>query len=482
MESRSRRHELIVIGAGSAGYAAARTARDVGCDVALVDSGPLGGLCILRGCMPSKTLLASSDALQDARDARALGIDVEEASVRMGFIAARKRALVQEFADYRIEGIEAFPLYFGAARFLSPTRVAVGDETILEAPTFVVATGSVVAPPALPGLAETGYVDSDEVLELEEIPTSAVVLGGGYTACELGQFLSRMGARTTMLIRSGHLLTQSDDDVGDALTGYFRDEGIAVVRHATLVSAQRRGAEKVVRYVADGTEREASGEAIFYALGRVPNVAGLGLEQAGVAYGARSGIAVDATLRTTNPNVYAVGDVTGEYMLVHVAIYQGEVAARNACTNAGEAADYHLVGAYTVFTDPQVAAVGMSEKDLQREGIAYVRGRYDFAEHGKAQCLAKTKGFVKMMADSRSGRMLGAAVIGPQGSELIHEVIVAMSFGSTVDQFMRIPHLHPTLAEIWTYPAELCAAQLGMKIPGDEQVEMATSIPAERVP
>jgi pyruvate/2-oxoglutarate dehydrogenase complex dihydrolipoamide dehydrogenase (E3) component len=477
MQSRSRRHDLIVIGAGSAGYAAARTARDIGCDVAMVDPGPLGGLCILRGCMPSKTLLASSDALQDARDASALGIDVEAAGIRMPFIAARKRALVRDFADYRIEGIEAFPLYSGAARFLSPTRIVVGDGTTLDAPKFIVATGSVVAPAALPGLEETGYTDSDAVLELEEIPRSAVVLGGGYTACELGQFLSRMGARTTMLIRSGHLLTQSDDDVGDALTGYFLEEGIEVVTHAMLVSAHRRGAEKVVRFVANGEQREAAGEMIFYALGRVPNVDRLGLEEAGIAYGARSGIAVDSTLRTTNPDVYAVGDVTGEYMLVHVAIYQGELAARNACTNAGEAADYHLVGAHTIFTDPQVAAVGMSEKELRRDGAAYVSGRYDFAEHGKAQCLAKTKGFVKMMADRTSGRILGAAVIGTEGSELIHEVIVAMSFGSTVDQFMRIPHLHPTLAEIWTYPAEACAAQLGMKVPGDEQMEMATSVP-----
>jgi pyruvate/2-oxoglutarate dehydrogenase complex dihydrolipoamide dehydrogenase (E3) component len=481
MENRSRRHDLIVIGAGSAGYAAARTARDVGCDVALVDPGPLGGLCILRGCMPSKTLLASSDALQDARDAHALGIDVEDVHVRMPFIAARKRALVREFADYRIEGIEGFPLYSGGARFLSPTRIAVGDGTQLEAPKFVVATGSVVAPAEIPGLQETGFVDSDAVLELEEIPRSAIVLGGGYTACELGQFLSRMGARTTMLIRSGHLLTQSDDDVGDALMGYFREEGIEVVTHATLLRAHRRGAEKAVRYVAGGEEREASGDVIFYALGRAPNVEGLGLDAAGIAYGARSGIAVDPTLRTTNPNVYAVGDVTGDYMLVHVAIYQGEVAARNACTNAGEIADYRVVSAHTIFTDPQVAAVGRSEKELRREGVPYVSGRYDFAEHGKAQCLAKTKGFVKMMADAVDGRILGAAVIGPEGSELIHEVIVAMTFGSTVDQFMRIPHLHPTLAEIWTYPAEACAAQLGMKIPGDEQMEMATSVVPERV-
>ena len=145
-----------------------------------------------------------------------------------------------------------------------------------------------------------------------------------------------------------------------------------------------------------------------------------------------------------------------------------------------ERADYRLVSAHTVFTDPQVAAVGASEKDLRAAGTRYVVGRYDFADHGKAQCLAKTKGFVKMMADPESGRILGAAVIGPQGSELIHEIIVAMNYDATVVDFMRIPHLHPTLAEIWTYPAEICAAQLGMRIPGDEQMEVATSVDGRR--
>jgi pyruvate/2-oxoglutarate dehydrogenase complex dihydrolipoamide dehydrogenase (E3) component len=479
MGDRFRRHELIVVGAGSAGYAAARTARAVGCDVALVDKGPLGGLCILRGCMPSKTFLASSDALADAREARALGIGLDSFAVDMPFVAARKRELVREFADYRIEGIEDFPLYLGSARFLSPTQLMVGEKELLEAPQFIIATGSVVPPSALMGLSETGCIDSDAVLELEGIPKSVVVLGGGYTACELGQFLARMGARTTMVIRSGHLLTQSDDDIGEALTGYFRDEGIEVITHAALLRAQRRDGKKVVKFLHGGLEHEAAGDEIFYALGRAPNVGGLQLEKAGVNVEPCGAILVDRRLRTSNPSVYAVGDVTGEYMLVHVAIYQGEVAARNACLNTEELADYHLVSAHTVFSDPQFAAVGMSEKDLKRRGMVYVSGRYDFAEHGKAQCLGKTKGFVKMMADPESGRILGAAVLGPQASELIHEVIVAMSFDATVDQFMRIPHLHPTLAEIWTYPAEACAAQLGRKLPGDEQVEMATSVASE---
>src|SRR5580698_2006380 len=288
-----------------------------------------------------------------------------------------------------------------------------------------------------------------------------------------------MGARTTMLIRSGHLLTSSDDDIGDALTRYFQEEGIEVVTRATLVRAERTGSGKAIHYLREGREVVVPAEEIFLALGRSPTVDRLGLDRAGVTFDARNGIAIDGCMRTTNPNIYAVGDATGEYMLVHVAIYQGELAARNACLKKNDIADYRLVGAHTVFTDPQIAAVGASEKNLQRDGIAYVSARYDFAEHGKAQCLAKTKGFVKMMASREDGRILGAAVIGPQGSELIHEIIVAMNFEATVDQFMRIPHLHPTLAEIWTYPAEGCAAELGMRRPGDEQIEMATSVRGE---
>ncbi|HEY1429713.1 MAG TPA: dihydrolipoyl dehydrogenase [Candidatus Tumulicola sp.] len=470
-----RTHDVVVIGAGSGGYAAARTSKDFHCDVALVDPGPLGGLCILRGCMPSKALIATSDAMDDVRHSAQLGIQVGAPVADMPFVARRKRALVKEFADYRIAGIEEFPLYTGAATFLSENELAVGDD-VLRAKTFVIATGSEITPAALPGLDETGYIDSDAVLELESIPRSAIVLGGGYTACELGQFLSRMGAETTVLIRSGHLLTEADDDIGEALTGYFREEGIRVHERATMQKAFLRDGKKVVSFLEDGKEREVAAEEIFYALGRRPVVEGLGLERAGIRYDVKTGIDVDEHLRTTNPNVYAVGDVTGRYMLVHVAIYQGEVAARHACLGNDEAADYRLVSAHTVFTDPQVAVAGATEKELQAKSVPYVSGRYDFAEHGKAQCLGKTKGFVKMMADPMSGKILGAAVIGPQGSELIHETIVAMEFGATVMQFMRIPHLHPTLAEIWTYPAEICASQIGARRPGDEQIEIATSV------
>lgn len=468
--------DLVVLGAGSGGYAAARTARDAGATVALVDQGPLGGLCILRGCMPSKALLASSDAIQDAREAGELGIRIDGTiAADMPFIARRKERLIKDFADYRIEGINTFPLFMGRAQFLSPRELQVGDSTTLRAPKFIIATGSSVAPPALPGLAEAGYLDTDSALELHRIPASVVVLGGGYTACELGQFLSRVGAKTTMIIRSGHLLTESDDDIGDTLTAAYREEGIEVVTHATLQRVEVRDGMKVVVAIVDGQAREFAAEEIFNALGRVPNVDGIGLDKANVNFHTISGIDVDLFMRTSNPDIFAIGDVTGDYPLVHVAIYQGEIAARNAIVGCEERADYRIVTAHTIFSEPQVARVGSSEKELTRAGTPYVVGRYDFAEHGKAMCLNRTKGFVKIMADPNSGEILGASIIGPQASELIHEMIVAMNYHSTVEQFMRIPHLHPTLSEIWTYPAEECAAQLGMKEPVDQMIEVATS-------
>lgn len=458
-ENASYTYDVVVVGAGSGGYAAARTARDLGASVALVDHGPLGGLCILRGCMPSKAVLASSDAIYDAREAAALGVHAGHVTVDAPFVINRKRALVREFADYRIEQIEAFALYEGVARFESPERLRVND-VLLNAKHFIIATGSVIAPPPIPGLAETGYLDSDSVLELETIPKSVIVLGGGYVACELGQYLSRLGAKTTIVIRGRHLLTGEDEDLGGALMGYFRQEGIEVVNRATMVRACRRDGKKYLSVLVDGVDGEIEADEIFHALGRTPNIAELALDRAGVDAHNVGGITVDDTMRTSNENIFAIGDVTGLYQLVHVAIYQGEIAARNAVLGTRERANYDVVKAHTIFSDPQVAVAGETERDLKRAGVAYVKGTYDFAEHGKAMTLGKTKGFVKLLAAPDSGRILGAAVIGPQASELIHETIVALTYGATVQQFARIPHLHPTLSEIWTYPAEECEAKV----------------------
>jgi pyruvate/2-oxoglutarate dehydrogenase complex dihydrolipoamide dehydrogenase (E3) component len=468
------RHDIVVVGAGSGGFAAARTARDLNADVALVDHGPLGGLCILRGCMPSKTLLASSDAVYDMREAAELGVHAGNITIDFPHIMRRKHELIKGFADYRIEGIEKFPLYEGFARFLSPRQLQVGDDVVLEAERFIIGTGSVVAPAsAVHGLQDAGYIDSDGALELAELPQSLIVLGGGYIGCELGQFFSRMGVKTSIVLRSPHLLSGEDHDIGEALTQYYIDEGIDVHTRTQICGVSKRDGKKVVHVIREGIEGELAADELLYCLGRVPNIAGLNLEKAGVEAHPITGIATDDTMRTTNPDIYAIGDVAAKHLLVHVAIYEGEIAARNAVTGANEKAVYDIVKTHTVFSDPQVAVVGETERALQTKGVAYVKGTYDFAEHGKAMCLNKTKGFVKMLASADDGKILGAAILGPHGSDLIHEVIVAMYYGATVKQFMTIPHLHPTLAEIWTYPAEECAEKLALAGPGQIHPEVA---------
>lgn len=456
-------YDLVVVGAGSAGYAAARTARELGATVSLTDRGPLGGLCILRGCMPSKTLIASSDRAQDVREGAELGIRGGEPTIDMRAIAARKREIIRGFADYRIEGLHSFPLYEGEARFESPHSLRVGDDVVLTAKSFIIATGSSIAPPAVTGLAETGYIDSDALLDSEHLPKSVIVLGGGYVGSELGQFLARMGVKTTVLIRGKHLLSGEDDDVGDALTFYFRDEGIDVRSGAVLSHVERDGTLKRVHFLHNGSRQSVAADEIFHALGRLPNFAGLDLEKAGVECHAITGIAAGPDLRTCVPHIFAVGDVTGQFALVHVAIYQGEIAARNAVTGGHDIADYGLQKTHTIFTDPQVAIAGRTEKELKSAGTPYLSSSYLFSDHGKAIAIGKTKGFVKMMASPQDGRILGAAIVGPEASDLIHEMIVALHYQATVAEFVRIPHLHPTLAEILTYPAEDILAQIHEK-------------------
>jgi pyruvate/2-oxoglutarate dehydrogenase complex dihydrolipoamide dehydrogenase (E3) component len=463
---RTESFDLVVIGGGSGGYAAARTARAAGATVAIVDEGPLGGLCILRGCMPSKTLIASSNAAFAVRRAGEFGIETAPPRPDAGAIVARKQRIVREFADYRVEQLNAFPVFTGAARFTGKTSVAVGDGLVLHAKHVIVATGSSIAAPPIPGLDAVGAIDSDAALDLGVLPASMIVLGGGYVATELGQYFARLGVAVTMIIRGPHLLRAEDDDIGEALTRSFRAEGIAIETGAIISHAQRRGGKKAIVFRRGEAEHSIEADEIFHALGRIPNVAGLDLETAGIAYHPMTGIQVGPDLRTTNANVFAIGDVTGHYALVHVAIYQGELAARNAVTDGREFADYRLQKTHTIFTEPQIAVTGETETELRAAGKPYRVAAYPFADHGKAISVGQTHGFVKMMADPVDGRILGAAVIGPEGSDLIHEIVVAINYNATVFEFVKIPHLHPTMAEIWTYPAE----------------ELAEAIAAARVP
>lgn len=456
-------HDIVIIGGGSAGYAAARTAAEQGAHVAIVDQGPLGGLCILRGCMPTKTILRTAEIASLMRRAHEFGLSPVEVTADLEKIVDRKDRLVREFADYRIEQLRdpRFTFYQGAASFLSPHCLQVGSQEV-DAKAFVIATGSVPNEVSVPGLSGTGYLTSDALLDLRDRPASMVVLGGGPVALEFGQFFARIGTAVTIIQRSGHLLSHLDADVGSALEQALLEEGIAVFTGTTLQRVERSGSSKRVHFHRLGREVHADGTLILQALGRRPHVDGLRLDKAGVTV-IDGRVAVDETMRTSQPHIFAAGDVTNLYDIVHIAVQQGELAGFNAFQQGGplRSFDGRLV-TEIIFTDPQVATVGLSEMACRAGGIPHLAASYPFADHGKAMCRGDRHGFVKLVASPAGGKLLGAQIVGPEAGELIHELIAVMYYHGTVTDLLRMPHYHPTLAEIITYPAESLAEQIGL--------------------
>jgi pyruvate/2-oxoglutarate dehydrogenase complex dihydrolipoamide dehydrogenase (E3) component len=460
--SMRKTHDIIVIGGGSAGYAAARTARDAGADVAIVDQGPLGGLCILRGCMPTKAILRSAEVAALFRRAEEFGLSPVSARADLSAIVDRKDRLVREFADYRIQQLRdpRLTLYQSRAVFRSPHEISIED-TVLSAGSFILATGSRPSEVPIPGLSQAGYFTSDTILDLRTQPDSLIVLGGGAVALELGQFFARLGTRVTILQRGRTLLSGMDEDVGRALESALIDEGIEVITGAQWLRVTHDATGKMVWVMKDGRERSYVGEEILQALGRRPNIEGLHLDLAEVTVdGGR--IVVDGAMRTSQAHIYAVGDVNDVTPIVHLAIQQGEIAAYNA-THPGRPAKEldHRLDMEVVFTDPQVAVLGLNEARAKAEGILYLTASYPFADHGKALCLGATHGFVKLLCAPPTGELLGAQIVGPEASELIHELIAVMYYHGTAADLLRTPHYHPTLAEIVTYPAESIVEQLG---------------------
>jgi pyruvate/2-oxoglutarate dehydrogenase complex dihydrolipoamide dehydrogenase (E3) component len=458
-------YDLIVIGGGSAGYAAARVATDRGKRVALIERGPFGGLCILKGCMPSKTLLRSSELARLAAHSTALGISAKEVAIDYPAIIRRKDAIIRGFADYRRQEVaqrDLLDLIDGEARFLDAHLIRAGDRT-LNAPRCVIATGSRIFIPDIPGLAGQGCWTSDEALASDILPQRLVVIGGGVIACELGQHFARLGVQVTILERGPHLLRRHDPEFGRALGGYFEEEGIILHTNVTFHEVTRHGRSKMVVVSVDdqqqrGRRFSVHGDEILIAAGRRANIDGLDLAAAGVNGGAE-GIAVDAHLRTSHPDIYAAGDVTGTFQLTHVAVRQGEIAARNALDGPVEAADYRIVPD-VIFSDPPFARVGLSETDAARAGRPVLTASYPYDDLGKAVCTGQTKGFVKMLADPATGEILGVGLLGAAAPELIHEAVIAMHYRATAADWLTIPHFHPTLAEIFTYPAEELAAKV----------------------
>ena len=453
--------DVIVIGGGSGGYAATDAAQSSGAKVAIVDPGPLGGLCILRGCMPTKTILRSSDIMALMQRAAEFGLSASSIKADLAAIIERKNRLIREFAYYRIGQLKnpRFTLIQDKAVFVSPNEIEVGDQQ-LTAKSFIIATGSVIKKIPVPGLEEAGYLTSDDVLELQDQPESMIVLGGGPVAVELAQFYQRIGTQVTLIQRSSHIMSSTDEDLARPVEARLREEGMNLFTGTQLEQVSSIGNQKIVRFIHEDKEKTVSADCILDALGRRPNIDGLNLDAAGVEAGPW-GITVDSSMQTSQPNIFAVGDVNGLHEVVHIAIQQGEIAGWNAThpDKTPRQVDERLTTT-VVFTDPPVASVGLTEKECKKKEIEYLTASYSFDDHGKSLCLGETHGHVKLLCDPNSGEILGGHITGPEAGELIHQLIAIMYYKGTVNDLLTMPHYHPTLSEILTYPAEELADQI----------------------
>jgi pyruvate/2-oxoglutarate dehydrogenase complex dihydrolipoamide dehydrogenase (E3) component len=459
----TKSYDFICIGGGSAGFNAARVAAGLGRKVAVIDGAPqLGGLCILRGCMPSKTLLYAAEILHHARHAGRFGLKVTGARADMKAVHARKKRIIADFAKYREDALQAgrFDLLRAHARFLDAHTLQLSNGKKVRGRHFLIGTGSTVAVPPVPGLRDIRCWTSDDVLDLDFVPKSVLVLGGGIVACELAQFLNRVGAKVILVQRSRNILRDHSDDASTVVQQALVDEGIELFAGTKITALRQDRLGVTVTFQHDGRSLTRRAAHCFNALGRVPNTAGLGLDAAGVKTRPDGQVVTNRWQQTSAPHIYAAGDCSGPHEIVHLAIAQGELAARHAAGGKRlKPVDYSLL-LNVVFTDPQLATIGALERDLDARGVRYLKASYPFNDHGKSILMEANYGYVKVLAEPRRGRILGAEIVGKDAGELIHAFSTPLAMRATVRDMLRAPWYHPTLAEIVTYPLEEIAEQV----------------------
>ncbi|MDB5073369.1 MAG: lpd [Candidatus Eremiobacteraeota bacterium] len=452
------RRELCVIGAGTAGFAAAEAARAAGRDVVLVTgTEELGGTCILRGCMPAKAVLAAVQVEGEVAKAHGVGVETAPVHLDLPAIISRKRALVDYFAADRQHDLEEYPLIRGDARFVAHDAIVVGERRIA-ADRFVIATGATVEPPPIEGLDTVRTITSTGVLELTHAPHSVAIVGGGPIGCAFAQFFARLGARVTLFQDAPELLRADDPDVGTAIRAALERDGVEVVLDADVRRAQRDGDVAVL--FAD-TARGAHGaraDVVLLATNRRPHVDALDLAAGGIEGDRARGIVVDATLRSvSNPRVFAAGDVLARRALVHTAAYGGRLAATNAFADEPVEAQWDRWESHALYTQPQVAVAGLTERQCRAHGIEVRVATLPASEVGKALVSDEAEGFVKMIVRADDNRVAGITLVTDDAIDLAGEAIALIDRCATAREIAEMPHLHPTMSELLARVAEkLC--------------------------
>ena len=442
-------YDLLVLGGGMAGLPVAMKSAYSGMETALVEEDLLGGTCLNRGCIPTKTMIRSAEVANLARRSEEFGIDIDGTiKADMDAIVQRKDDVVEsirEGAYNNVEDNENLTLVEDHGVFESAHELRVGDRT-LSADRIVINTGARPAKPPIDGLDEVEVQDSTSLLFLDEVPDSLVVIGGGYVGTEYAQMYSRFGANVTVFQRGDRVLPREEPAVSDVIEDVFTDEGIDVHTKTAVTALTSDGDDIIVE--ADGPDGtvETTASDVLLAAGRRPNTDGIGLDKAGAKTDEGGFVETDDSFATTADGVYAIGDVSGSPMFTHSARDDADLLYRHLAKDEEVSTEGRTVP-WAVFTDPQVGHVGLTEQEARDAGYEVGVGRQTLDEQAKPKALGETAGFVKLVTDAETDELLGAHIVGEQGAEIVHELVLAIELGATAEQIANTMHIHPTLPE-----------------------------------
>jgi mercuric reductase len=441
-------YDLLVIGAGSAAFAAAIRARDQGARVALIEHGTVGGTCVNVGCVPSKALLRAAEVYWQAGHHDFAGIPTSAGSVDLAALVAQKDELVQQMRREKyLDLVDAygFDLLSGHATFVSPDAVSVDGRTI-RANSYLVATGASPTVPPIQGLEEAGYLTSTTALDLTEVPSAMGVIGANAIGLELGQFFLHLGTKVKFFDVLDRIAPFEEPEVSEALAGILRDQGAVIHAPARILGVTGGPGGRLVHAEVEGMLREFSVDQVLVATGRRANTAGMALEAAGVALDPRGAIEVDQHLRTTNPKVFAAGDSTSAPQFVYVAAYQGSLAADNALNGAARAVDLRALPRVT-FTSPQIASAGLTEAQARDQGREVKTTVLPLSAVPRAIVNRDMRGLVKLVADAATDEVLGVSVLSEGAGEVIQAAVLAIKFRLTAQEIAETFHPYLTIAE-----------------------------------
>lgn len=444
------RYNLVVIGAGTAGLITALVASSLGARVALVERHLMGGDCLNVGCVPSKAVIRAARRVHDARAASELGLDIPEdklpdfaaAMERMRRIRAR---ISHEDSAARYSKEFGIDVYFGEAIFQGDGTVVVGD-TRLRFKKAVIATGARATAPPIAGLAQAGFLTNETVFELTQRPARLAVIGAGPIGCELAQSFQRLGSKVSLVEVAPQILTREDPDAARIVQSVLVREGVELVLGAQIEKVERRGAEKVLVLVVGGRRTEIVVDEILVGAGRAPNVDGLGLETVGVRFDGRRGVKVDDRLRTTNPRIFAAGDVCMDWKFTHAADAAAKIVVQNALF-MGRKKLTSLVMPWCTYTDPEIAHVGLYERDAKERGIAIDTYQVPIARANRAVTDGEEEGLVKVHVRKGKDEILGATIVASHAGEMISEITLAMTNRIGLGAFTNVIHPYPTQTE-----------------------------------